>query len=80
MSAGSNRAGTASKMGSFGSIDLVEVEEGFEPRRRAKYQSSFSEFVVGKRKYAFSGGLEWRAMSLGSRVSTSILGLRAGLF
>ena len=36
-----------------GSVELkffVDPLVVFEPRRRAKYQSSFSTFVVGKRK------------------------------
>jgi hypothetical protein len=79
ISAGSKRAGTASRIGSLGSFDLTEVVDGFEPRRRAKYQSSFSVFVIGKRKYEFSGGLAFRAASLGSRDSGSIWGLSVGL-
>ena len=43
--------------GSMGLKFFVEQFVVLEPRRRAKYQSSFSTFVVGKRKYEFSGGL-----------------------
>ena len=61
----SKRAGAAATVGSIGQEDLVEPVVAFEPRRRAKYQSSFSIFVVGKRKYEFSGGF---GLGLGSKL------------
>lgn len=51
--------------GSDGLGDLVDPVVAFAPRKRAKYQSSFSMFVVGKRKYEFSGGFGFFGGSVG---------------
>ena len=50
MCSGVKLAGMAAIVGSVEGRDFVVPGGDFAPRRRAKYQSSFSMFVVGKRK------------------------------
>jgi hypothetical protein len=56
-------------------MDLFDPGACFAPRKRAKYQSSFSVFVVGKRKKECSGG--WTFGGVSREVLLSLSGFES---